>query len=161
MRVEVRPFGPDDRNWAYELLFPKGGPSRVASRGVLHDPLEQSGFVAWQDGERIGLVTYRPPEDGACEILTLDSAREGVGAGTALIQAVLDVAREAGCRRVWLITTNDNAHALRFYQRRGFRLREARPGAVAEARRTIKPEIPERGHDGIPITDELELVIDL
>ena len=28
----------------------------------------------------------------------------------------------AGCRRVWLITTNDNLRALRFYQRRGFRL---------------------------------------
>ena len=32
------------------------------------------------------------------------------------------------------MTTNDNLAALHFYQRRGFRLADLRPGAVDEAR---------------------------
>jgi GNAT superfamily N-acetyltransferase len=153
--VDVRDFGPEDRQWAYEFLFPKGTPSRVASKGVLHDPLALPGFVAWIDEDRVGLVTYRPE---VWEILTLDSVRDNAGAGTALIEAVKDEARRAGAKHVWLITTNDNTHALRFYQRRGFVIREVRPGAVDRERATIKPEIPEIGNDGIPIRDEIELV---
>ena len=160
MAIEVRPFADDDKEWAYSLLFPLGGPSRVASKQVLHDPLTLPGFVAWKDGERVGLTTYRLEGD-ECELLTLDSATNGTGSGTALIEAVKDAARSAGCRRVWLITTNDNTHAFRFYQRRGFRIREVRPGAVDRERETIKPEIPQLGNDGIPIRDEIELVIDV
>jgi hypothetical protein len=62
---------------------------------------------------------------------------------------------------VWLNTTNANTHALRFYQRRGFRIREVRLGMVDRERATIKPEIPATDEDGIPISDEIELVIDL
>lgn len=160
MTIEVRPFEGKDKYWAYQLLFPKGGISRVASRGMLHDPLELPGFVAWNRGARIGLTTYRL--DGSeCELLTLDSSKENAGAGTALIEAAKEAARAAGCRSVWLITTNDNTHALRFYQRRGFTIRAVRPGAVDRERESIKPEIPTIGNDGIPIRDEIELVIEL
>ena len=66
-------------------------------------------------------------------------------------------ARAAGCARLWLVTTNDNLDALGFYQRRGLRLSRSAPGAVDDARRTLKPEIPETGDGDIPIRDELEL----
>jgi hypothetical protein len=59
---------------------------------------------------------------------------------------------------LWLVTTNDNTHALRFYHRLGFRLAALHPGAVEAARR-LKPEIPLLGLDEIPIRDELELEI--
>jgi len=81
---------------------------------------------------------------------------EGQGAGTALLTAVEAAAAAAGCRRLWLITTNDNLDALRFYQRRGYRLAALYPGAVDEARR-VKPTIPLVGNHGIPLHDELEL----
>ncbi|MGH2760651.1 MAG: GNAT family N-acetyltransferase, partial [Actinomycetota bacterium] len=106
MTVDVRPFTDHDKEWAYSLLFPRGGPSRIASKQVLYDPLTLSGFVAWKDGERIGLATYRL-EENECELLTLDSVFDGTGSGTALIEAVKDAARSAGSRSVWLITTND------------------------------------------------------
>jgi len=67
----------------------------------------------------------------------------------------------AGCRRVWLVTTNDNVDALAFYQRRGFRLAALHRAAVTEARETLKPEIPEVARNGIPIRDELELELEL
>jgi hypothetical protein len=58
---------------------------------------------------------------------------------------------------VWLVTTNDNLDALRFYQRRGFRLAKLRRGAVDAARSRLKPTIPEVGSFGIPIRDEIVL----
>ena len=56
-----------------------------------------------------------------------------------------------------LTTTNDNVDALRFYQRRGFRLVALRPGAVDDARARHKPAIPGTGAHGIPLRDELDL----
>jgi len=52
--------------------------------------------------------------------------------------------------------TNGNLGALRFYQRRGFRIAAVRPNGVAASRR-LKPGIPEVGEYGIPIRDEIEL----
>ena len=63
----------------------------------------------------------------------------------------------SACRRLWLITTNDNLDALRFYQRRGLRLAALRPGAVDESRAALKPSIAEVGEYGIPIRDEIVL----
>ena len=54
--------------------------------------------------------------------------------------------------------TNDNVDALRFYQRRGFRLAELRPGAVDRSRQE-KPQIPRTGDYGIPLHDEIDLTL--
>ena len=60
-------------------------------------------------------------------------------------------------RRLWVLTTNDNVDALRFYQRRGFRLTGLHACAVDRARTQLKPEIPPEGEYGIPLRDELVL----
>ena len=133
------------------------GDEIVVAHGAIYRPAELPGFIADRDGEIVGLATYHIANE-ACEIVTLDSLQEGLGIGAALIEAVHDVAVRSGCRRLWLITTNDNTRALRFYQKRGFRLVAVRPGAIDAARR-IKPGIPQIGNDGIPIRDELELEI--
>ena len=73
-----------------------------------------------------------------------------------LIDAVKEIAAAAGCKRIWLITTNDNTAALRFYQKYGLALVAVHRNAV-EASRRLKPEIPLTGNDGIPIRDEIEL----
>src|SRR5688572_25797746 len=91
------------------------------------------------------------------EIALIESFEAGRGVGGALIAACVRVARDRGLRRIWLITTNDNVHALRFYQRHGFSLVAVHRGAVDAARRTLKPEIPLLGEDDIPIRDEVEL----
>ncbi len=153
--MTVRTLAAADRAWAADLLRERWGEERVVSRGRVHLATELPGLVA-VDGERpVGLATYRLEGD-SCELVTIDSLAEGRGVGGALLEAVCAEARRAGCRRLWLITTNDNLHALRFYQRRGFRLAALHRGAVDEARR-LKPVIPEVGLDGIPIRDELEL----
>ncbi len=104
-----------------------------------------------------GLITYIIENDN-CEIVSLNSLIEGKGIGTRLVDAVKTIARENNCRRIWLIETNDNTHALHFYQKRGFRLKAIYPDAI-EISRNLKTEIPLTGNDGIPIRDELELEI--
>jgi GNAT superfamily N-acetyltransferase len=131
----------------------------VVSRGRLQDASLLPGFVAEDDGRPVGLATYRVDRDD-CEVVSIHSAREGRGAGTALLDAVVGAARTAGCSRVWLITTNDKLHAIRFCQRRGWDLAALHRDAMARSRE-LKPEIPERGEDGIPIRHELEFELRL
>ncbi|MHC5031597.1 MAG: GNAT family N-acetyltransferase [Planctomycetota bacterium] len=151
----VRPVGAEEREWMESRLERLFGGDVVVSRGRVHRPPELPGFVALTGGERVGLATY-DVRDGQCELVTLDALLQWRGIGTALLAAVEEHARAAGCARLWLITTNDNVDALRFYQRRGFGLAAVHPGAIRESRR-LKPSIPAVGHYGIPLTDEIEL----
>ena len=93
-------------------------------------------------------------------MISLDAVCEGRGIGSALLELAVDAARAAGCRRVRLVTTNDNMRALRFYQRRGFQLVALNAGAL-ERSRELKPEIPATGAHGIPLRDELLLAREL
>ncbi len=74
------------------------------------------------------------------------------------LPALVAVRRDAGCRRVWLTTSNDNLEALRFYQRRGLRIVAVHRGAIDRARE-LKATIPLVGRHGIEIHDEIELAI--
>jgi ribosomal protein S18 acetylase RimI-like enzyme len=156
----VRPYAPGDRRWAEGLLEENMGSSRVARLGELVDPVGLPGLVAERQGERIGLLTYLVDGD-QLEVLSLHCRVENVGAGSVLLQAATELAAERGCRRLWLLTTNDNLRALGFYQRRGLRLCALHAGAVTRDR-ALKPEIPQVNPDnGIPLRDLLELELPL
>src|SRR5207249_295699 len=158
--LQVRALTTEDSAWVRQAIIEHWGDTIVVAHGKVYHPQTLPGFVAILKGNRVGLLTYSL-EDENCEIVTIESTKPGIGIGTLLIQAVTQAAREAGCKRLWLITTNDNLHALRFYQKRGFRLAAVRPGAVDESRRTLKPEIPSTGDGDIPIRDEIELELRL
>ena len=129
----------------------------VARGGELYDPAMDPALLAVDgSGSLAGLLTYRI-DDRGFEIGTLHAATQREGIGSALLDAAIAVAREAGIGRIWLVTTNDNLDAVRFYQRRGFHLVELHPGAVDRSRATLKPSIPAIGEHGIPIRDELVL----
>ena len=128
----------------------------MLAHGEVFRPEQLEGFV---NDDWTGLVTYSIVGD-SCEIISLDALKEGGGTGTALTQAVVDEAGKRGCRRVFLSTTNDNLHALGFYQRRGFELVSIRRGAVTESRKR-KPGIPLTGDNEIPMRDEIELELRL
>ncbi|HEX2070447.1 MAG TPA: GNAT family N-acetyltransferase [Thermoleophilaceae bacterium] len=157
--MRIRAAEPGDRA-VLESFLERWHSLRVARLGALEHPLDHPGLVAERDGQLIAALTY--VVGGAeCEILTLHVDDRGHGVGTALIVEVEQIARRAGCTRLWLITTNDNLDALRFYQRRGLRLAALHAGAVDRSRAGLKPEIPEIGEHGIPIRDELVLERDL
>lgn len=131
------------------------GGEEMITRGNVYHPEQLDGFVIEDGKEWIGLLTFFV-KDNECEVTSLDSLREGQGIGTKLMNAVVEEARKQGCNRVFLITTNDNMHALRFYQKRGFELVAVHRGAVNESRK-LKPSIPLTGFDDIPLRDEIEL----
>lgn len=153
------------------FLDERWGTTQIVSRGKSVYGHLLPGFMAERPGnapetgegdseketaaENIGLVTVHIG-DKECEITTLNSLTESAGVGSALVEAVENWAREAGIERLWLVTTNDNLAALKFWQRRGYELVTVHRNAIADARR-IKPQIPITGLNGITIRDEIEL----
>ncbi len=156
----MKPFGiePVDekhREWIRTIMQQHWFSAEVVTRGRIHHAGELPGFVAVQEDQPVGLVTYHL-DGNECELVSLNSLPEGIGIGSALVEAVKNVAVSARCKRVWVITTNDNLPAVRFYQKRGFTLVAVHRNALEHSRK-LKPEIPLIGIDGIPIRDEIEL----
>jgi ribosomal protein S18 acetylase RimI-like enzyme len=158
----VRPYSrPTDEAWATEVLASGLGGRYQARRGLLVDVLDDEGLVAEADGSPTGLLAFRAADRDELELAALVVTILGQGIGSALVDAFLAEARSRGAARVWVVTTNDNLDAMRLYQRRGFRITTVRPGAVDDARETLKPSIGRVAANGIPIRDEIELAIDL
>jgi GNAT superfamily N-acetyltransferase len=153
--VDVRPATSTDRPVVVELLTASWGGTVVVAHGVRYDAATLPALIAWAGDEPRGLLTYTIGQDGL-EVVTLDATSKGGGAGTRLLAAAAEIAWAHRCPRLWLITTNDNLDALRFYQRRGMRIVGVTPGAVDRARR-VKPGIPLTGDYGIALHDELTL----
>jgi ribosomal protein S18 acetylase RimI-like enzyme len=87
-------------------------------------------FIALDDGGGVvGMATlaaFRTPTGMRAwiEDVVVDDAGRGQGVGTALTQAMLDRARELGCRTVDLTSRPSREAANRLYQRAGFVARE-------------------------------------
>ena len=131
----------------------------MVSRGQAHYPARQEGFRAAKDGVLVGIITYTV-QNGEMEVTLLDSREREQGVGSRLIELAVERARHLGCSRVWMITTNDNIRAFRFYQKRGFNLAALHRNALEESRK-LKPGIPATGQEGIPIRHELEFELRL
>jgi len=138
-----------------KMLHHFWGGEPIVAYDMAFNPSNLPGLKAVMDGEIIGILHYQIG-DAVCEIITLASLKEGLGVGSRLLEAVEKIAQDARCRKLCLTTTNDNLHALGFYQRRGFKLTALYPGKLDQSRK-IKPTIPDIGEGGIPIRDELRL----
>ncbi|HUH96227.1 MAG TPA: GNAT family N-acetyltransferase [Anaerolineales bacterium] len=152
----IRPLSGKDLPRLVAFWNEHWGGAEMIVHGEVFRPEQLDGFVA---GDWSGVATYIV-RDNSCEIISLNSLKENRGVGTALIDEVIKAARQQNCRRIFLVTTNDNLHALGFYQRRGFALAGIRRRAVDEARK-IKPGIPLIGMNGIGLHDEIELEMSL
>jgi GNAT superfamily N-acetyltransferase len=148
LREKVQPIL--DGSWGSHL---------IATGGKLWDSRTMPGFVAVCDDEILGylLCEYHNNE---CEIMVLESIAQNIGIASALIEQVKKTVKASGVSKVIVQTSNDNTHAFRFYQRRGFTIRNIRKGAM-DAARKLKPSIPLTGNDGIHLRDEIEFEIDI
>lgn len=149
----VRESEAADSEWIEELLEERWGGCFTVIDEQWIDLLEHPTLVA---GDRQGIAIYRTAPRS--ELLLLHAQRGGIGIGTALVERVLQICFAGGSPQLWVTTTNDNLNALRFYQRLGFCIANIRVGAIDRAR-ALKPQIPAVGNEGIPIRDEVELVI--
>ncbi len=85
------------------ILAARDGPTIVGMVNVLFT-------VSTALGTRVALL----------EDVIVDPARRGQGLGGQLVDAAIAFARDAGCRRITLMTDADNVDAHRFYRRHGF-----------------------------------------
>ncbi|WP_219838162.1 GNAT family N-acetyltransferase [Paenibacillus sp. R14(2021)] len=149
----------DDKEWLRELWLREWGGEIVISKGQTYHVQDTAALIAWCEGVRVGAVAYHV-RDEECELISLNATVEGLGIGSKLMTAVAQTVQPLGVNRIWLITTNDNINALRFYQKQGYRITAVYPNTVDEARK-LKPTIPHIGNHDIPIHDEIELEIRL
>jgi GNAT superfamily N-acetyltransferase len=148
----IREAGRADGEWIGRFLRARWSATTVVVHGEI---IDAAALPALMDANYQGLATYRWHGQDA-ELVTLNAVQPRMGMGSALIEALAARLQTEGCTRLWLTTTNDNLSALRFYQRRGFRLMRVRTGAV-DAARKLKRSIPMIGEHGIAIHDELDL----
>lgn len=154
--IQIRSTDTADSPWIRQFTKEQWGDEFIAVHGAIYYPHQLPGFLAMdKKGAIVGYASYNlaPPVG---ELVSINAIETGKGVGSALLRAVVAEARQAGCCRLWLVTTNDNLDALGFYQKRGFCLVAVYAGAIEQSRK-IKPSIPMFGSNGIPIRDELEL----
>jgi len=119
---------------AVERLVPQlsssSPPPTVEQLGeVVSSPATDLFVAIDDDGEIVGMSTlavFRIPTGlrAWIEDVVVDGAARGRGVGEALTRAILDRARELGCRTVDLTSRPSREAANRLYQRLGFERRE-------------------------------------
>jgi GNAT superfamily N-acetyltransferase len=155
LSLDIVKLTEEHRQWANNVLVEAWGSTDIVTRGVIHDSSMLPGYVALLERSVAGLVILRF-SDGECELISLNSLHLGVGVGSALLERAITSANRIGCRRLWMVTTNDNTAALRFYQKRGFRLAALFRDSL-KVTRMLKPTLSLIGIDDIPLCDEIEL----
>lgn len=154
VKIEIEEYSDKFKDWAADCHRKYWRSTLLVSRGKVYHAEALPGFAALMDGKPVGLITYHIKKKN-CEIITINSEIEKKGIASALIDAVKKKAISERCLRLWLITTNDNIEAIRYYQKRGFELAAFHRNAIEHSRK-LKPSIPLTGKHGIPIRDEIE-----
>jgi N-acetylglutamate synthase-like GNAT family acetyltransferase len=156
---KIRKIKDIDREWIRKFIIKEWGSEKVVGCGSVYYPHKLPGSVAVSDDKYLGLITYSLKKQ-ECELVSFNVLRKKSGIGTALIEKTKKAMKKIGCKKIFLVTTNDNIDALRFYQKRGFVIKKFYPDAIMAARK-IKPEISLVGNYGIPIRDAIKLELNL
>ncbi len=84
-------------------------------------------LVAKDAGQIVGMVnllytisTALGSRVAILEDMVVAPQSRGLGIGSALLKYAIDFARQKGCKRITLLTDNDNEAAHRFYEQHGF-----------------------------------------
>ena len=133
------------------------GSDVLVSRGKPHKARDLEGILVYENEKIIGLGLYYI-KNNECEIVLLETFAQNKGIGTRIIERIIEIAKENKYKKIWLVTTNSNINAIKFYQKKGFDISNIYINAMDEARK-IKPEIPKMTDNGIKIKDEIEFEI--
>ncbi|MPM35604.1 hypothetical protein SDC9_82197 [bioreactor metagenome] len=158
-RMDIKAISSENRRQIDDFISSHWFSTDMVVKGELVDMTVLDGFAVYDNEAVIGLVTYRI-RSNECEIMSLDSLRGKQGIGTALVNKVIEIAREKKCTKIKLVTTNDSINAIRFYQKRGFDMTNLYRNAL-NVSRELKPSIPLLGDFDIPIKHEIEFEMDL
>ena len=144
-------------NEAVSEIIKGWGSDILVSRGKTYKAEDLEGILAYKKNKIIGLGLYYI-KNNECEIVLLETFIQKKGIGTQIIEKIKEIAKINNCKRLWLITSNDNIDAIKFYQRRGFNIANIYKNAMDKSRE-LKPSIPLIGNYEIPIKDEIEFEI--
>ena len=157
--IEFQALSSDDRTIVKSIAESQWGDNLIIVHGNEFHLDQLPGFKALHGLTWVGLVTY-DIKDEICEIVSLDSFIPSMGTGRKLVNKVVETAREAGCKKIILITTNDNLNAIGFYQKIGFQMVWVEPDAVTRSW-AMKPSIHLTAENGLPIKTEITFQINL
>jgi len=155
IKFKIKSVNKNDKDWIRNFIVRKWGSEKIIIHGKIFYPSALPGFIVYKKNNYLGLVTYIIKKN-ILEIITIDAVVYRKGIGTVLLKAVEKVARKRKCKRIRVVTTNDNVDALRFWQKRGFLIKTVYPNAISLSRK-LKPEIPLIGNYGILVKDEIKL----
>ena len=147
----------EKNNIIVSKIIKEWGSEIIVTRGKSYKAEDLDGILVYNKDKLIGIGLYYI-KDSECEIVLLETFIQNKGIGTQIIEKIREITKKNNCSRLWLITTNDNIDAIKFYQRKGFLIKNIYINAIEESRR-IKPQIPLIGNYGIPIKDEIEFEI--
>lgn len=153
--MKIRDANDSDRDFIMEKTLKEWGDEVVVVHNTIYRPYLLNAFIAETVEKKVGMLTYFIHED-SFEIVTIIVFTQRKAVGTKLINQAKALCMERGLKRLWLITTNDNVPAIKFYKKIGFSVKTVHHGAVEYARR-LKPTIPITGHNGTEIRDEIEM----
>ena len=155
MQNKIRPATPVDNKWLEELMNRDWGGLPLVIREKKYYPSNLDGIIAENENGIAGFLYYET-RDNDCEIIVFEVFDKFKGAGTRILDQLKEIARDKKCQRLYLMTTNDNLDALRFYQKRGFYICGVHIDSVKNSRK-IKPTIGMIGDHDIPVRDEIDL----
>jgi GNAT superfamily N-acetyltransferase len=150
--LEIKPMPRERLNELLAMRWPEQN-MFVSGRFVAPEDVEGIGAFT---GERMhGMATWLT-HGRIMHVVAVNAFTELRGVGVRLVDAMIDHGREQGMALLRATISNDNIVALRFYQKRGFRVTGLNRG-LFDIMRHVKPSIPEIGLDGIAMHDEFEL----
>lgn len=153
--VKLRSSTLQDAKWLEELMNRDWGGIPLVIRGKKYYPANLDGIIAENANDIAGFLFYEIRGQD-CEIIVFEVFDKFKGTGTQILDQLKEIATSKKCRRLYLMTTNDNLDALRFYQKRGFHICGIHLDSVKISRQ-IKPTIGMTGDHGIPVRDEIDL----
>jgi len=153
--LKTRSYAPSDAQWLEELMSKDWGGLPLVIRGKKYYPPQLDGIIA-ENGEGVAGFLFFDVRENDCEIIVFEVFDKFKGTGTILLDKLKGIAKERRCSRIYLMTTNDNLDALRFYQKRGFHICGVHIDSVKISRK-IKPAIGMVGDYDIPVRDEIDL----
>lgn len=153
--IKLRAFLPSDHSWLKDLMNKDWGGLPLVIRGKKYDPTLLDGIIAENDKKIAGFLFFNI-SGRDCEIIVFEVFEKFKGTGSIILDHLKQIAKNSQCQRIYLMTTNDNLDALRFYQKRGFHICGIHLDSVKISRK-IKPSIGIIGDYGITVRDEIDL----
>jgi len=136
----IRPFQPADQPAARSLVLAGLAEHWGTLDPTLNPDLEDIAasfadgvfLTAWLDGRLVGTGGLLPAGEGCMQVVRMSvaAALRRKGIARRILAALLEAARQSGCRRVILETTETWAEVIAFYLSCGFRITHHQDGDV-------------------------------